>query len=79
MKPRKTHLSNGRHWYINWRYVRSMFKNGKDTAYIAETYGVSEARIYNGLAAGKGMSTKFDPELRSPSPNFNIVTHKRSA
>lgn len=80
MGPRKTHLRTGTRRLINWRYVRLLFKNGKDTKQIAETYDVSEARIYNGLAFGYGTKKpKPNPDFRSPSPRFNIVTRKRSA
>lgn len=57
-----------------WRRARLMWRNGKDTLFIAQHFGISEARIYNGLSHGRGSQPLT---IRSPSPRFNIVTHKR--
>jgi hypothetical protein len=57
---------------INWRLARQMWRNGKDTAFIAQELGASEARIYNGLAKGRGLNYEMDMR-KSPSPSFNIV------
>lgn len=54
----------------NWFAIRKMWRAGKDTHFIAEHFGVPEAKIYNGLAKGRG-----EININSPSPRTNITTH----
>lgn len=63
---------------INWRLARQMWRNGKDTTFIAEYIGVSEARIYNGLSKGRGENYERDMR-KAPSAHMNIVTNLRAS
>lgn len=71
-------MSRGGSPKINWRLARQMWRNGKNTAFIAKSLGVSEARIYNGLARGRGENYEADMRA-SPSPHFHIVNNGRAA
>lgn len=61
---------------ISWYMARQMWRNGKDTAFIAEHFGKDEAFIYNGLLAHNA-GLDHTGGIASPTPNFNIVRHAR--
>lgn len=42
---------------IDWREARNLFRDGFDTAEIADQFGAAEADIYNGLAQGRGQES----------------------
>lgn len=61
---------------VGWYVAREMWRNGKDTAFIAEYFGRDEAHIYNGLLVHGGGKHKRIVDHSPPVCHFNIVKHK---
>lgn len=61
---------------VSWIAARKMWRNGKDTSFIAEYFGRDEAHIYNGLLAHSAGKNRYVANHSAPLKHFNIVTHK---